>query len=71
MVGLGKELEHMGEKFSKLEEDKVLGIRKLMKMEEDRGEREGARFWALKGEDLSFKNDLDPMATMQDELGLK
>ena len=36
------------------------------------GERErGARFWALKGEDLSFKNDLDPMATMQDELGLK
>ena len=71
MVGLGKKLEHMGEKFSKLEEDKVLGIRKLMKMEEDRGEREGARFWALKGEDLSFKNDLDPMATMQDELGLK
>ena len=35
-------------------------------MEEDNMERGGARFFQLKGEDLSFPNDLDPMAIMQD-----
>ena len=42
----------------------------MEKMEEDRGEREGARFWEVKGEDLCSKNDLDPMAKIQDEVGL-
>ena len=54
-----------------MEEDNVLGMSHIGWVIKQREREGGARFWTLKGEDLSFKNDLDPMATMQDELGLK
>ena len=36
-------------------------------MEEDSGVGEGARFFEVKGEDWSFKNDLDPRAHVQED----